>query len=307
MTRRLVPAAVAAAALSIAAFAPAAAHATAASATLGGLNGEGSFNPTLDCAEGGDGDSWRYRWEDQLATSPGGLLGGLWNGSFEVHDAGGGKAFIPTGDGRVSISLPTNQARTGTAGFDTAGDGTCSAAPLTLVTQPDGDPQATGTVPVTATGGTGALRGLTGTGQLQLSLELGAGADNVAQLGLTGDFDVADPALGIASAGAGWLNLTEWLQRRVRVSVTVRNTGVGNAYGVRLTKLTGGTGSFSGLPTTAQDIPAGEARTFGGVVMYGAQPNATYTVQATAAGSDGLLAPQPPTTGPSTFKTPLLP
>jgi hypothetical protein len=300
MKRRFGPAMLAAV---LVAAVPGIAHATPVSATLSGANGEGTFNDTLDCLEAGDGDSFRYTWQDQPAT--GGLLAGTWNGSFEVHQGLFG-AFVPEGDGRIAITLGGAGGRSGTAGFDTTAAGSCADAGLALTTQPDGDPQVTGSLPIAATGGTGALRGLTGTGTLSFALELGPGADNAANLQLAGDFDVAAPTLTVGATQARYLNLTEWLARRVRLYVTVANTGPGDAFGVRLTGVTGGTGRFSGLPAGPQDIPAGQSRTFA-LTMDGASANQTYTIAATTAGSDGLLAAQPASTGPSSFKTPLLP
>ncbi|MEJ7784819.1 MAG: hypothetical protein WKF96_08450 [Solirubrobacteraceae bacterium] len=286
---------------------PSPAHASSAAAFLTGGNGEGSFVDTLDCAEGGDGDSFRYAWQDQPSGPASGLFAGTWNGSFEVHEAGRGPAaFVPRGDGRLSITLAAGGERRGTGGLDTTADGSCADAPLTLGTQPDGDPEVTGTLPVTATGGTGALRGLTGTGAIAFTLELGPGADNLARIDLTGNLDVAAPTLAVGTTQARYLNLSEYFAKRVRLAVEVRNTGPGDAYGARLTSVSGATGRFGGLPTSAQTIPAGQSRTFG-LVMDGARLGSRYTINATTGGQDGLLAAQPPTTGSSTFTTPLFP
>ena len=287
---------------------PATAGATSATATLTGVNGEGTFNNTLPCGVG-DGPNWRYFWLDQTATSPGGVLAGSWNGSFEVHDAGAGKAFVPNNDGRLSITLNRsgNPDRAGTGFFDTLGDGGCANANLALTTQIDGDPQVTGTLPLVALGGTGALRGLTGNGNATFTLELGAGADNQASIALAGNFDVADPALSIVGASSRWRNLTDWLGGWLTTYITVANAqGAGDAFDVRLTGVSGGTGVFSGLPSVPLSIPNGRIATFS-FTMKNAHPNTSYTLTGTAAGKDGLLAPIPAISGSASFKSPLLP
>ncbi len=273
------------------------------SAGLTGINGEGTFNNTLPCGQG-DGPNWRYFWADQPATSPNGAFHGLWNGSFEVHDAGGGKAFIPNNDGRLSISV----VRGGTGFFDTVGNGSCANATLDLTTQPDGDPQVSGTLPMVALGGTGSLRGLTGSGTANFTLELGAGADNIASVNFSGDFDVTNPGLTVAGASSRWLNLTEYLQKKLRVYVSVaNNTSAGHAFFLKITAVSGGSGSFSGVPTgEVQYIPAGSSGSFG-FVMNNANALQKYTINATVASSDGLLVPQPTISGPATFTAPLLP
>lgn len=281
---------------------PAVAGATPTSGTLTGVNGEGTYNDTLPCGVG-DGPNWRYFWLDQAASSPGGLLLGTWDGTFEVHDAGGGKAFIPNGDGRLSVTV----GRGGTGFFDNRGNGSCSNATLDLTTQLDGDPFVTGVVPIIGTGGTGAFRGLTGSGTANLQLELGAGADNVARADLTGDFDVLDPVLSVGGASSRWFNTSEFLAKKLRVYVNVNNAvGVGNAYETRITSVTGGTGSFSGLPTSTLTIPAGGSGTFG-FTMNNTAPNKSYTINVTIGAKDGLLAPVPPVSGYASFKSPLLP
>ena len=238
---------------------PASAGAAVLSAGLTGINGEGTFNNTLPCGVG-DGPNWRYFWAEQPATSPNGAFHGLWNGSFEVHDAGGGNAFIPNNDGRLSVSV----VRGGTGFFDLLGDGGCANATLDLTTQPDGDPQVTGSLPITALGGTGSLRGLIGSGVANFNLELGPGADNVASVDFTGNFDVTNPGLTVVGASSRWRNLSDWLNKKLGVTVTVKNdTNAGHAFFLKVTAVTGGTNSFSGVPTgEVQYIPAGSTGSF---------------------------------------------
>jgi hypothetical protein len=285
--------------LLVGAAVPPGAVATPVSAVLTGGNGEGTFDPTLPCGQG-DGPSWRYAWLDGPAS--GAALGGTWNGTFEVHDAGGGRAFVPTGDGRLAIANGR-----GTGFFETLGDGGCGNAPLDLTTQPDGDPHVSGTLPVVARGGTGALRGLTGSGTATVALELGSGADNLATVELAADLDLPDAQLTVAGASSRWPNLTSYLARRLAVSVTLANAqGAGDAFDVQLTGVTGGTGSFSGLPTAKATIPAGGRATFT-FTMNGAAANRSYTIGLGAAAQDGLSGAHPPTNGSATFRSPLLP
>ena len=117
-----------------------------------------------------------------------GVLAGRWNGTFEVHRAARG-AFVPAGDGHLTLTVAGPGARSGTALFDTAGSGSCADAPLTLTPLEPSDPtaqQVSGSLPVVATGGLGALRGLTGSGTANLTLELTPGADNAASIAVAG-------------------------------------------------------------------------------------------------------------------------
>lgn len=290
---------------------PASAGATVASGHLTGSNGEGTFNDTLDCGapDNGDGDNWRYGWFDGAASSPGGLLLGTWDGTFEVHRATPTTAFIPNGDGRLSISLPGG-ARGGTGLFDLLGDGSCQNANLTLTQVDPFNPSSqrvSGTLPLEATFGTGAFRGLTGSGTATFTLDLKPGAQNVADVKMTGDFDVADPQVTVAGAQARWMNFSNYLGRRLTVYVTLVNAaGAGNAYNVRLTSASGGTNWFEGLPAGNATIPEGGAATFA-FTMRAANANTTYTLNVGAALKDGMLADQPPVSGGVTFKSPLLP
>lgn len=282
---------------------PTAASATPAGATLSGQGGASSFDPTLACAAGGDGPSWRAGWNDQPAASPGGVLGGEWDGSFEVHDAGTGGAFVPDGTGRLAITV----ARGGSAFLETRGGGSCDDATLALSGVEDGEPVVSGSLPVVATGGVGVLTGLTGSGSAAFTLGLGPGADNTAQLALSGDFDVPDPALRTVGAGARWANLSGFLGGRLPVTVTLANAPTaGHAFAVRVTGVTGGTGVFAGVPSGTKPLSPGAASGFG-ITMLGARPGHVYTLGVTVRAQDALLAEQPPVTGTVTFQAPLLP
>lgn len=299
---------IAAAATASIAIAPATAGATPVSALLSGASGFGSFNDRLDCgAEGGAGDTWRYEWTDQLASDVSGALAGRWNGSFEVHRAARG-AFVPAGDGHLGLTVAGPGGRSGTAFFDTAGSGSCAEAPLTLTPLEPSDPtaqQVSGSLPIVATGGLGALRGLTGGGTVDLTLELTPGADNAASVALAGNLDVPDPAVSVASGTARWANLTAFLQRRLTVTVNLANgAAAGDAFDVRITAVA--PGSVEGVPTASATLPAGGATSLSFVVRN-ASPGHAYTLGVTVAAKDGLLAAQAPVTGTVKVKAPLLP
>ena len=311
--RRHMPVVAVVAATALMGFVPASANATPVGSGLLGFNGSGTFNDRLDCfTESGAGDTWRYFWQDQLATDATGVLAGRWNGDFEVHRGfWPGTAFIPGNDGRIAITVASAGGRSGTAFFDTDSSGSCANNDLTLTqTDPNDDREQTvsGSLPIVATGGLGALRGLSGSGSITLDLQLTAGADNIADIDLTGDLDVLDPQVKVASGFGRWDNLNAYLQKRLKVWVTLRNTaGAGDAFQARITGASGGAGQgFEGLPAGNATIQQGGGATIG-FIMRGAQPGKTYTVGVTTAFKDGLLVAQPPVTGNVTFTTPLLP
>jgi hypothetical protein len=140
-------------------------------------------------------------------------------------------------------------------------------------------------------------------------MSLEPGADAPVTLKLNGDWDVYDPQLSVVGASAGWKNLSDWLNRRLTVTVTVANANganVGNAYNAFVTNISNGTGSYTGLPAFLGTIPVGSARsaTF---VMNNAQRGLTYNVGVTVTATDGLDNAVPPTNGGATFTAPLLP
>jgi len=282
---------------------------TSVSVALTGVNGDGSFTDRLDCgAQGGAGDTWRYGWQDQLASDPSGALAGRWNGLFEVHAAARG-AFVPAGDGHLALTVSSPGGRSGTAFFDTAGTGSCTDAALTLTSLEPTDPsarQVAGSLPIVATGGVGALRGLTGGGNADITLDLTPGADNAAAISVTSaNLDVPDPAVSVATGSARWATLTDWLAHKLTVSVTLKNAATaGDAFDVKVTAVSGG--SAEGLPTAPVTLPAGASAT-ASFVLKNASGGHSYNLGVTTASKDGLLAAQPPVTGTVKVSAPLLP
>lgn len=276
-----------------------AAQAAPVSATLTSSNGEGRFDDTLSCAAAGDGPSWRYGYSGATATA--GPLNGLWTGSVEVHDAGSGAAFVPAGDGRLALTAD----RGGTAHLE-FGQGGCGDAALTLATDANDEPVASGTLPITATGGNGTLRGFTGSGSATFSFGLGAGADNPASISLTGNFTVTQPGLGVTDAVPRYANLVDYLARRLTVDVLVSAAPAGgDGYGVRLTaaKLKT-TAASAGVPAALGRIDAGGGR-WTTLKFNGINPLSSYVLTTTVAGTDSLDAPVAPVTQTRTIKTPL--
>lgn len=288
-----------AAALLAAVAAAAPAHATPVAATLTAVNGEGTYDATLGCP-GGDGPSWKYGY---TGPSSGGPLAGEWSGVFEVHD-NGLDGFTPPTTSRISLALASG----GTASFTLAG-GTCAGGPLKLTHGAGNDVTVNGVLPLQADFGSGAARGLTGSGTATLNLQMTAGADNAAAVQIAGDFDVRDPQLELVSATARWNRLQDWLERRLTVLAVVRNkTGTplpGNAFAARVASAstTPATSNLANVPIGT--IPAGESRTVR-LVFTNAQPNRAYTLRATLDAQDGLGAPVAPVQGTASFTSPLL-
>jgi hypothetical protein len=278
--------------------------ATPLAASLTASNGEGTFDQTIDCPAG-DGPSWRYAYSG-VATPLQGPFGGTWNSTVEVHDAGDGHAFIPAGTGRLKVDVD----RGGAANLEFA-SGDCSSAPLTLTQQADGDPEVTGSLPATATGGSGVLRGFSGTGQVDFTFELGPGADNVAQVDVGGNFTVLQPSLGLGTPSAYWRNASDYFARRLSVFIPVVNSGsptaVGDAFAVRLAQATlGGRTPVAGVPATFARINAGSSAATT-ATFTGVSPGQTYSLQGRIEGTDALDSALAPLVQSRPVKAPLLP
>jgi hypothetical protein len=274
---------------------------TPVSWNLTAANGEGSYDPTIACPAG-DGPSWRYAYSG-AATTPG-ALDGTWNSTVEVHDAGGNQAYVPPGTGRIKITAD----RGGEANLE-FGNGSCSFAPLSLGTL-DGETFAAGTQPAVATGGSGTLLGFAGSGTVSLNtLGLGPGADNPADISISGDFTVTQPNMVLGSPTPYWRNVSEFLHHRLTVTVPLRNLddppgSVGDAYAVQLTKARlSGRVPVSGVPASLGRIDAGKMKAVS-VVFPNAQANKTYTLKVWIDGKDALDDPFPTVIDADTLKSP---
>lgn len=279
---------------------PGVVSATQVTSTLTSVNGEGDYIAREVLCPDEPGPFFEFGWSGVAAASQS-TLGGTWTGFTRVHEGG----YVAPGNGRLEI----NMARGGVARLEfEAGD--CLSPSLAIAPDAQGDPVATGTLPVRPTLSSGAARGLTGTGNVTVELELGPGADNLATIGLSGTFDVRAPQLSITAGYARWNSLSDYINKRLTVHLAITNANgtptPGNAYGVRVTQASTNGATVSGLPAYAGDIPAG-ATALAKMVLVGAQPNKAYTIAATVASNDGLDDPQAPVPGAASVKSSLLP
>ena len=219
-------------------------------------------------------------------------------------DAGGNNAFIPPGTGRIKITAD----RGGEANLE-FGNGSCAFAPLSLGTEVDGDPAVSGSQPATATGGSGTLAGFIGSGVVTLSnIELGPGADNVADVSISGDFTINQPHMVLGTPQPYWRNLNDYLHHRLTMTVPLRNLGDppanGDAYAVNLTKARlSARVPLSGVPAPLGRIDAGKAKTTA-VTFPNVQANKTYTLKVWIDGTDALDDPFPTVIDSTAVKAP---
>ena len=214
----------------------------------------------------------------------------------------------PAGTGRARI-----QAARGNVDVLFAG-GSCQAPSLTIGTDATGDPVVAGSLPLTAAGGDGSYRGLTGTGTAAINLLLGPGADNTAGLNITGVFQALKPNLGVAKpSSAFWANLLAYATNRLTVAIPVTNAGpaatTGDAFGVVLTAASMDQkvgNATSGVPGAAGQINAGGYQ-YVTTSFMGAFPGKTYNLTTTVAGNDALDTPVAPNTQTQQVMVPLLP
>lgn len=303
---------------------PIAAGATPVTATLTSSTGEGTFDNTIGCPIG-DGPSWRYEYTGD-ATAGTGPLGGIWSGTTEIHDAGGGQAFAQQGGGRLRITTPDR----GSVDLEMGG-GDCTHHGLTLGSDGNGDPTVSGGVPLTAAGaggGTGALRNVTGTGTATLApIGVGPGADNSAKINVSANLTALAPGLTVGDPTAQYIGILDWLSGTATVSIPITNQGppatVGDAFDVKVTSASvspqgtlisnallivtiGVAGPVTGPPVSLGRIDNGSTAT-AVVKIAHTFLGATYTLTTTAQGNDALNGLTPAVTQSRTFTTPILP
>jgi hypothetical protein len=277
--------------------------------SLTSSNGQGTFDASLPCSTGGDGPSWRYAYSGLAAAPKGSPLAGTWDGTVEVHQSdlsGSGGAYVPSGTGRTAIQ---NSRGSGDFLFSA---GSCGSPMMSLGFDETGDPIASGTLPLIATGGTGSLRDLTGSGSVSTSFVMGPGADNEAVENITGTFHALAPALAVGQPNAFWGNLTNYLNRNLRVTIPVFDggppTSVGDAFSVTISSATlGGLGGASGgVPGSLGQINSGNGSA-ATVVFHGARPGQTYNLSVTVTAQDALNDQVTPLTVSRSVTVPLLP
>jgi hypothetical protein len=250
--------------------------------SLTSATGSGRIDQGLACDQGGDGGYWHYDYEAPLAkgviTGPDSTLAGTSRLHLDLHSEDGivratpgeppGDAWLQGTESSVTMS---NQRGTVRMALQSAGGGDCDGAHgLTF----DG---------ITATGGgtweiteaTGSYREAVGTGAASLRADVAPGADNPAQLDLSGTIAVLQPNLELEVVDTYWAFLgAHYLLRYVTVIYRVTNTGPGDAFNVRLTaasspttgvKLVGplpfntSTQSLGPVPQHLADIPSGQS------------------------------------------------
>jgi hypothetical protein len=232
-----------------------------------GANGAGTaLVPGIPCAEGGSGDSWHHDYTAELPAGTGRLAPSLPSElrlHVDVHAdptartprrtyaggflaGGSNQAVLANARGSVRIDLRK-------------GAGDC--------TQPTavGFDGTTATVTGgswTVVDGSGAYEGATGTGSFNLQAAVAPGADNPFSVQLNGTVDALDPTITVAHIGSYWANLgVDYLNRVVTSVYRFTNTGPGDAFAVKITKVEDTTvGASPGLGAAdLGDLAAGES------------------------------------------------
>jgi hypothetical protein len=282
--------------------------ATISNLSLLAINGQGTYDGTLPCSASADGPSWLYSWQGGAFPSSGTALRGTWDGTVEVHqtDQSQPGAYVPPGTGRLAVQTQS----LGSMNFIFSG-GSCTDASMSLTIDASGDPFASGTLPLTANGGTGSLRGLTGTGTAAAGLELGPGADNTAHILISGTFHALAPALAVGGPTVFWPSATQYLNHNLSVTIPVSDSGpyatTGDAFGVTITRATlSAINPSSGVPASLGNIPDGQGRA-ATVTFHGATPGQHYTLSVTATAADALGDPGPTVTASFPVTAPLTP
>lgn len=279
------------------------AYATHVTATLTASSGLGTFDPSLPCSRG-DGASSAYTY---AGKSVGGPLSGGWSGAFEVHQAQNASiGWVPAHSSTVRLDLD----RGGTADLDFSA-GSCAAGTWPLSTVGDIGTRATGSAPFTVTAGSGTLRGLTGSGTLTATrLDLGPGADNVANVTVDGNLQALAPALVVGIATAYWNNVTDLLTGTVTVSIPIGDIGppntTGDGYAVTLTAASGnGRAATAGVPGVVGRLDVGHIQNVI-VRIPGCIAGSSMNLATTVGGNDALDTAQPPKSQTQTVSIPLL-
>ena len=251
--------------------------------SLTSATGSGRIDPGLSCAQGGEGGYWHYDYEAPLAagviTGPQSTLASTSRLHLDLHSEDQivratpgeplpGKAWLQGTESAVTMS---NQRGTVRLALRSAGgDGAGCDSPHNLTF--DGT-TTSGALTWGITEATGSYRDAIGTGTAQLRADVAPGADNPAQLDLTGNIAVLQPSLKLEMVDSYWAFLgAHYLLRYVTVIYRVTNTGPGDAFNVRLTaasspttgvKLVGplpfntATQSLGPVPQHLADIPSG--------------------------------------------------
>jgi hypothetical protein len=232
------------------------------SLSVSGANGVGRIErPGISCADGGDGASWHYEYGAPIVGGVFSSLTGTAGLHLNLHSQAQGapqatynKAWLPPGQSYVTIGNYRGVIRLGLVG-----GGTCAAPTLNF----DGT-TASGAGTWSLTQGSGAYRQATGSGTFALaSAAVAPGADNPFNLSLTGSVSILLPSLKADVVSTYWgFGGIDYLSRIVTVVFRITNNGPGDAFGVRLTKVTSPTDGVTVLgpvPWKLGDLLNGES------------------------------------------------
>ncbi len=220
------------------------------------VDGAGTAEPGVACADGGFGDSWTYAYSPTVSSGPLSSSSLVLDLELRSDATGAENPADPTawlhGDetsltfsnerGTLVLSLSSGSCGQPTLAFDgssTSGSGTWAVASAS-----------------------GSYRQAVGSGTFSLDAEVGPGAGNSLDLDLGGSISVLDPALAVEVVRAKWDGAPDAGFHYATVTYLVTNAGVGDAFGVRLTGASSGTAgivSVESLPEAIGDIAAGES------------------------------------------------
>jgi hypothetical protein len=251
-----------ASALALVCIAPPAYAVANLNVSVSGTDGSGTSALGSACVDGGSGDTWSFDYGPVVAAA--GMFTQTQQASVNLaldfhaeptqtspsrtYSKGffGPNAFITLTNTRGSVQLPISP-------------GACSNPTITF----DGSSlsgSSTWSEPV----GTGAYRDMTGSGIFTLQATVKSLTTSYPfSLNVQGQITVLAPAVSIAATNAEWATTEDYINRRLTVTYSVKNTGVGDAFGVTLQSVTPTTGgvttNFSG-PKSLGDILAGNTR-----------------------------------------------
>jgi hypothetical protein len=236
--------------------------------SLSGKNGVGRIvTGGLSCANGGQGNYRHYTIDTPLAPGTFTSLSGQLRGSLDVHHDG---VEPPVGPVTTNAFLLGNETHVtfsnqrGTIQLRLS-SGTCQSPTLPFDGRAVGPAPGTWVVDPTSASNTGAYRQTSGSGTFTLTAGIGPGADNPWALGLTGNFTILEPSLGVSVVSVFWGSLgLDYVSRIVSVIYQITNTGPGDVFGASLvttTSPTAGVTPLGPVPQPIGDLAAGQAAT----------------------------------------------
>jgi len=224
---------------------------------VNGINGSGtSIVPGTACVDSGSGDSWSFNYGPSFA--PAGqftqTLSAQMGFALDFHAEPTGtdprtynKGFFgPNGSITITNTRGSVQLRIN------AGD--CSNPTVSFNGQ-----TVSGSGTWSMLSNTGAYRQATGNGTVNVSARVDTATNAPFTLLVQGQVDVLDPAITISATKAEWVQPNDYQNRKLTVTYTVKNTGIGDAFGVKLIGVTPTTGGVTA------NFPAGTERNVGNI------------------------------------------